>query len=549
MYREQDKYELELERRERASSSRGIAEATLITVFAMFLVKITGFLREILIVPKFGYGLLSDAYIFSFQLPDLMFELLIGGAVAAVMTPSLAHGLEAGREKRSWRAISSFATFFISVMAFVLLLAFFLVPYIMPIMMGNGPDGTEPELATKMDLIIPVTRILLLQTFVMVCISLTNGVLQAYKRFGPASFGVVIYNIAYMVSLILLGEPLESAVRKVAWAVVLSSLLYFLFATFFARRELINFRLGIDFGDPEFKHLLKLAVPTLLSGSVLQLNYLIMNHFASSLTGAVTSLRQGMTSWTLPYGIIAVGIGNVVLPNLSTFMARGDKKKVRKLYTSSLRRILFFILPFAVAFAILNFDTIQAIFQWNPSNYTADEVMRTAKVMRWFCISMLAQSVIFLTNQAFYARKVTKVTLVVGVFSLVINPLFILLYTKVFKLGLEGIGMAHATYSVLSAILVYQAYRMHKPDYRPYRMLPFTIRLIPPALLMMVLLIALRSIPWTPELKIFQLFVYAVKMGLGFITYYIACLAVGLREARNLQSRIRALLNLRPVEQ
>ena len=540
--------ELELQRRERASSARGIAEATIITVFAMFLVKITGFLREILIVPKFGYGLLSDAYIFSFQLPDLMFELLIGGAVAAVMTPTLAHGLERGRERKTWRSVNTFASFFLIMMAAILLITFMLAPFLTDLLLGEGKGGQAPELAAMTHLIIPVSRILLLQTFLMVCISLTNGVLQAYKRFGPASFGVVIYNIAYMVSLLLFGASTEEAVKKVAWSVVLSALLYFIFAAFFARRELMNFRLSLDFEDQGFRRLLRLAIPTLLSGSVLQLNFMIMYHFASNYAGAVTSIRQASTTWTLPYGIIAVGIGNVALPNLSTFLARGENDKVRKLYSLSLRRILFFTLPFAIGFAVLNFDTIQAIFQWNAANYAAEEVALTASAMRWFCISMIAQSIIFLTNQAFYARKVTRLTLFIGIVSLLMNPLFILLYMRVFDFGLAGIGMAHASYSVLAAILVYQAYRLHRKELRPTRLLPFAIRLVLPGLLMALVLYALRSIPWAPTQKLIQLIVFGLKLAIGFGAYYIGSLAIGLREARLLQGRIRSILNLRPID-
>lgn len=540
--------ELELQRRERASSARGIAEATIITVFAMFLVKITGFLREILIVPKFGYGLLSDAYIFSFQLPDLMFELLIGGAVAAVMTPTLAHGLERGRERKTWHSVNTFASFFLIMMAAILLITFMLAPFLTDLLLGEGKGGQAPELAAMTHLIIPVSRILLLQTFLMVCISLTNGVLQAYKRFGPASFGVVIYNIAYMVSLLLFGASTEEAVKKVAWSVVLSALFYFIFAAFFARRELMNFRLSLDFEDQGFRRLLRLAIPTLLSGSVLQLNFMIMYHFASNYAGAVTSIRQASTTWTLPYGIIAVGIGNVALPNLSTFLARGENDKVRKLYSLSLRRILFFTLPFAIGFAVLNFDTIQAIFQWNAANYAAEEVALTASVMRWFCISMIAQSIIFLTNQAFYARKVTRLTLFIGIVSLLMNPLFILLYTRVFDFGLAGIGMAHASYSVLAAILVYQAYRLHRKELRPTRLLPFAIRLVLPGLLMALVLYALRSIPWAPTQKLIQLIVFGLKLAIGFGAYYIGSLAIGLREARLLQGRIRSILNLRPID-
>ncbi len=548
-YRQQEYEDVELRRRQRASSSQGIQQATLVTVFALFLVKVTGFLREILIVPKFGYGLLSDAYIFSFQLPDLLYELLIGGAVAAVVTPTLAHGLQRGRERQTWHSVNTFATVFLTAMAIILVLTFLLTPVLSPALMTKGPDGEMPDLYQMMDLVTPVTRILLLQTFIMVLISLTNGVLQAYRRYAPAAFGVVIYNIAYMVGLIVFGAPTEEAVKKVAWSVVLSAILYFMFASFSARRELIRFRPTFDLQDRGFQRLLRLAIPTLLSGSVLHINSIIMNKFATPLAGAVTSLRQSTMCWTLPYGILAVGIGNVMLPNLSAFIAAKDAKKVRSLYTRSLRKALYYVTPFALSFWVLNFETVQAIFQWNAAFYTNPEVAFTGSIMRWFCISMVAHTVIFLTNQGFFSRRITQLTLFTGIFTLILNPIFILLYTRVFDFGLQGIAMAHASYSVLSAFILFYIYKRHRPQYRPYRMIPFFVRLVIPSALMLLVLYALRGLPLAPSHKFLQLVLYGLKLLVAFFAYYVGGLAINFREAKNLQKQIRHYLNLPPIDQ
>jgi putative peptidoglycan lipid II flippase len=80
--------------------------STVLMMLGLMLSKITGQLREILIVPIFGIGEISDAYIIGFMVPDLFFQLLVGGAIQAVITPTLSAAIERGQEKKAWRSVS-----------------------------------------------------------------------------------------------------------------------------------------------------------------------------------------------------------------------------------------------------------------------------------------------------------------------------------------------------------------------------------------------------------------------------------------------------------
>ena len=63
--------------------------ATAVLMFSLATAKLTGFAREILIAPTFGYGVNTDAYFIGFQIPDLFYQLLIGGTFAAAVTPAM----------------------------------------------------------------------------------------------------------------------------------------------------------------------------------------------------------------------------------------------------------------------------------------------------------------------------------------------------------------------------------------------------------------------------------------------------------------------------
>lgn len=533
----------------RAGSSRTIRNATLITMLGMFLSKGTGFLRELLIIPKFGYGIFSDAYVNAFQIPDLLYEFLVGGVVAAVLTPVLSSGIEQGRQRSAWRAVSIFATLVFLLSGGALLLAELLAGPLMNLITG-APANASGDLRKMIEVAVPATRILLLQSFLMILVALLHGVLSAYKRFTPIALGPTLYNFIYMLALFLFGAASLSGVMHVAWGVVFAAFLYFLYQAMAARHWLGNFRFSLDFHDPGFLELLRRAIPTILSGSILYLSNVVINRYANGLgsSGAVTAIRQCLTIWGLPYAIFPVAIGNVMLPNLAGFYARGDAKRVRSLYSNSLRKALFLVTPFALSFAVMSFETIQAIFQWNPQTYSNQQIAGTAPALQWFCLTIVGQSVVFITNQAFYARKMTRTALFTGLMALILNAVFLEIFLNGMSLGLAGIGMAHAAYSVLTAVILYLFYAHHRRDMRPRRLFPFLIRLAFCSACMWFVLAGFNRLPLYPQGKFAQLLLYGIKFLLGFLSYYCAGIAIRFREAWQVQDFVRGKLGLARIE-
>ena len=82
-----------------------VAQSTFFVAAALTLSKITGFVREILIAPVLGYGINTDAYFIGFQIPDLVYQLMIGGAIGAALTPFMSSALEKGQARRVWRSV------------------------------------------------------------------------------------------------------------------------------------------------------------------------------------------------------------------------------------------------------------------------------------------------------------------------------------------------------------------------------------------------------------------------------------------------------------
>lgn len=517
-----------------ASVRHNMTAATIIMMIGLLLSKISGQLREILIAPVLGYGVVSDAYLIGFQVPDLFYQLLVGGAIQAAITPSLAASLEKKQEREGWRSVS----IFMNVSAIIMIVAVVIGEFLAPLLISSYTSRLDSETTA---LAIRVTRALFPQVFFMMMAALCIGILNAYRKFSSTSFGPSVYNICVVLAMVILGSRTAQGAVNVASGVMAAAAIYFFLQLFMARKEFRNYSFSFDLKDSGFRRLLHLAIPTLISGSIVQLNTIILTSYADQFPGAPTSLRHAATTWQLPYGVFVIAIGNVMLPSLARLYASRDHTACRRLYRGSLRKALFLVVPSAAIFLLLQVDVVRAIFQWGPS-YAEESVLATASVLSWYCLAMVAQTIVFITNQAFYARKMTRIALLNGLITLALNPLFCHLLTRVFGMGISGLSLAYTLTSFISAGILYSIYKIQLREAAPKRMWPYMIQMIICTGTMMITLLALQVLPISPQSKILQLIWLAIRSGIGFLVFYLSASVLRIPETEQIQAKIDSLL-------
>ncbi|HHU04223.1 MAG TPA: murein biosynthesis integral membrane protein MurJ [Fastidiosipila sp.] len=517
-----------------------VAQSTFIVAAALTLSKITGFVREILIAPVLGYGINTDAYFIGFQIPDLVYQLMIGGAIGAALTPFMSSALEKGQERRVWRSVSIFINVFLLATAIAILIGIVFAPGII----SSYNADKDPEVVARA---IKVSRSLFPQIFFLMAAGFLSGILHAYRLFQRSAFGPTIYNLACIVLIVLWGNTSADGPARAAAGIVVAAIINFVFMIFMTRDKLVFYRPTISMKDKGFRRLWHLALPTLISGSVVQLNYIIQTSFANQFTGAVTALQHGTTTWMAPYGIFGVAVSNVMTPTLSRAFARKDYKSMRGIFTQSLRRATFLVTPFAVAFAAMAEETIEAIYQWNNA-IPYDRLLIEADVLRIYCLAMIVQTVVLMYNNAFYSRQTTRIALLTSILSLVFTPLLSTLFTKVLGFGIYGLPLAFVVNSIGLMLILHFLYRHHIPQARPYRLFPYFFRLLLLALPTALVYLGLNTLPINISSKPLQLVYYAIKLVIGLLVYYLAGLAINLHEAKDMQRVIRRVLRLKAVK-
>lgn len=498
------------------SKSGRMATAAIVVMSSMVLSRFTGFIRESMLSWKVGLSWVQDAYIAAFTVPDLMYMLLVGGTISAALVPFLSGTLENGDEKTGWKAASSFINV---VFIGILLLCVFGVifaPQIIPIV-APGFSGNNPQ--TK-ELAVSLTRILFPSVSFIMLAGICNGVLNSYRKFAAAAYGPSIYNIGCAFSIYLFADTNPDSMIKVAIGVAVSAVLYFLVQLSFSLSEFKLYRPVINLSDKGFRKLFRQAGPSLLSSSVTQLNVIISTAFVSLsiIEGSLAAFRNANTTWQLPYGIFAMGIGTAMLPTLSRKFAVGEYEDYKKLLMKSLTSVLFLSVPSAVGFIVLREPLVRAIFKWG-GRFTEDNVPVVASILALFSLAMITQSIVAIMNRAFYARQDTKTPLLIGFGSIVLNLGFGMIFYRFTHLGAAGMALSYSIISMINSILLLVLLNIKMKGIHLKKFFKFIISAIPSSLVMGVVLAILELLQLRLDTKALQLVYLTFEIVVGAIVY------------------------------
>ncbi|MDO8685654.1 MAG: murein biosynthesis integral membrane protein MurJ [Clostridiales bacterium] len=428
-----------------------LSQAVMIVMSSIIVSRITGYIREMLIPAKFGVNDISDAYNLGFLVPDLMFSLLVGGAISAAVVPVLSGYLGTNREQEGWAAFSSFVNLLGVFMVLFCTLGIIFAPELVKIV-AAGYGEKQPE---KLELVVRITRILFPTNIFLMLAGLCNGVLNSYRKFAAAAYGPSIYNISCALSIFFLSSnsPADDyGVIRVAYGVLAGSIVYFLFQLSFAVRHAKFFKLGIIFVNEGFRKLFRLAIPSLASSTIMQINIIINARFASFFEmGSVTALRMADRSWQMPLGIVAQGLATAILPSISSDHAKGDTDTYKGTLMKGLKTALLLTVPSAVGFAVLGPQIIRTMYRFSDKMTEAD-VTLTAGILLFYSIALITQSMSTILNRGFFAINNTKTTLNVGLFTIIVNIILSIVFYNFTSLGVAGMALAYSIASFVNAI-------------------------------------------------------------------------------------------------
>lgn len=423
---------------------RSLAQITGFLMIMSALSRVLGYVREIVMTTVFGQGWMTDAYKAAFLIPDFLYLILVGGAFSTAFIPVLSEYVSRGKENEAWRVASTI--FNAMLIAVIVLMGFFYVsvPFIMDHFLAVGYAEETKELA------IYLTRIMLLQSFMMCLSGICQGICHVYQQFTAPAIGSLLYNIA----IIAFGLWLMPTIGITGFAigVVVGSYLNFVVHFPILLKIGVKWMPVLDFRHPGVHEFFRLALPVVLGLSVVYLNTFVTQNLGSQLdAGTVTALNNANRLMQLPIGIVATAIASAVFPVLTELIAKRDIRQFKDKLVEGVNLNNFILIPASVGLMVVAEPLIRALFM--QGQFTEDNVAITASVLIFYCIGIIGYSQQQILNRGMYALRDSKRATIVNCIIIIVN--IVLSFLMVGPFEAEGLALAYSIAGLVSMVLLY----------------------------------------------------------------------------------------------
>lgn len=436
------------------SSERPVARTASLVMILILLSRVLGFLRERAIAEVFGATWQTDALRLAFNIPDLMFAILVAGGLNAAFIPTFTGYLARDEEEEGWRMAWTFFALGLIVLVLMTLLGIIFSPalsYIVAIAYSGE----------KRQVLVALMRVLFPAVFFTALAGLGMGVHKSYKSFNAPLWGPVVYNLVIILGAYLLGR--RFGIMGIAAGTVAGAMSNFLLQMPFFARKAAPHRFHFNLHHPGIARALYLMGPAVLSSSITQLNFTISSSLASSLPeSSVSALRVANTLVQLPLGVFGMGVSMVILPTLSGLMAQGKTDAFRRTFSQGVRLVLFLTIPAAVGLAVMRVPLVRLLFQ--VGEFDAKDTLMAAWAVLYFAPGLISQSAIQVLVQVYYSLQDTRTLVRVSMQSIVINILLSIAFLRFTNLAHGGLALAYSITSVINMLTYMHGLRRHLDD-------------------------------------------------------------------------------------
>lgn len=410
-----------------------------------------GIFRDRILAGQFGAGDNLDIYYAAFRIPDLIFNLLILGALSAGFIPiftSLVRGPVAkvrsmfgDDHKEAWELTSDV----LNILAVGLLILCGLGVIFAPQIMKLITPGFSQE---KIALTAALSRIMFLSPIFLGISSIFGGVLQSFKRFFVYSLSPIFYNIGIIIGALFLTPSL--GIYGLAWGVVLGAAAHMLVQIPALIQLGFKYRFSFNLKSPKVIKIWLMMVPRTLSLAISQLNLLVVTIIASTLSaGSLSIFNLANNLQSFPVGIFGISFAIAAFPAMSA--SAFDKKNLVKDISGTTRQILFFIIPATIILLALRAQIIRVIL--GTGRFDWQDTLLTVDTLGFFSLSLFAQAIIPLLVRAFYARHDSKTPFFIGLAVASVN-IFLSIWLSG-RLGVAGLALAFSISSIINLILLW----------------------------------------------------------------------------------------------
>ena len=421
--------------------------AWLIAVVTVFS-KLIGFARDIVIANYYGASLVSDAYFYAYQIPALAIILLggIGGPFHSATVSVFSKIIPNFNVKAPENANRLFNTFLTASFVFFLFLSILLFVFanqIMTIIISGENVGLVSLAATHLKIMAPVV-------LVGGLVGIYYGILITYNEFLIPNLSPMVMSMVIIAVLMISGGDKTGVLLAAATSV--GAVFQFLLQLPKIKKFGFSFKPNFEiFHNQNFKTIMELLFPAVLSSTVGQIHIYVDMFFASSLEeGAWTAIGYANRVFQFPVGILTTAFLVPLFPVFSKLVVQKDFDGIKNYFNKGVGVLLFASIPIIIGILVLAKDGISLIFQRGAFDDNATFMVTQAL---WF-LSFSIIPYVFRDSitRVFYSFNDSKTPFVVAFISIVLKAVLNILLVE--RMGIGGITLSTSLVTLFNAVVL-----------------------------------------------------------------------------------------------
>lgn len=404
-----------------------LTKSALLVAFAFGLNKILAIGRQLIVLRIFGLSAEMDVFNVANNIPDLLYALISGGALAMALIPVLTEVISRDGRVAAWRVFNSVAN-----LAFLITAVFSIFVALMAGVLVRNALGIAPGFnPAQQELVINLMRLNLIATLIFSMAGLLIAGLQANKHFLLPAVAPILYNVGQIFGAVVLApnEPVRlgtiilpafgMGAYGLVYGVLIGSALFFFLQIPALLAHQYRWQPIIDLKSQDTHKILSMLGPRVIGMFFYQLTFIARDNIASRLpVGSVTALTNGWMILQVPETIIGTALGTVLLPSIAEQFSTHQIQKFKDTVATSARVLIALAIPAAIILIV----AIPPFLAFASQLGSADLSMLTW-VTRAFLLGLTGHCLLELSTRIFYAQQNAIIPMIAAGLNLIIFSL------------------------------------------------------------------------------------------------------------------------------
>lgn len=453
-----------MENTEKETKSMSVLKAAWIIAVVTIVSKLIGFIRDIIIANYYGASLVSDAYYYAYQIPSLSLILLggVGGPFHSATVAVFSKLIPDLKEKPQEAVNKLYSTFMTATTIFFLILSaiMFIFPrQIMGLIISSGSADMINLAAEHLKIMTPLL-------IIGGIVGIYYGILIIYRQFMLPNLSPIIMSVA-IIWIVVASAPNDQKGYALAWATTIGAILQLVIQYPNVRKLGFLWKPNFQFtNNPNFKEIMELLFPAVLSSTVGQIHIYVDMFFTSSISeGAWTAIGYANRVFQFPVGILVTAFLVPLFPIFARLVADKDMDGIKTYFNKGVGVLFFVGIPIIIGILTVGMDAVRLIFERGA--FDADATFMVTEALWFLSVSILPYVFRDSITRVYYSFNDSKTPFIVAFSSIVLKYLLNVVFISKMHMGIGGITLSTSLVTLFNACvlgaLIYKKVRM---DYK-----------------------------------------------------------------------------------